>query len=163
MTTNKKLVLAILGSPHRNGKTASMMDIAIRRAEEKGYMVTKINLYEKNLSFCIGCRNCIDTKVCTQKDDIQEIASLLRECQIVFLAAPVYWANVPAPVKNLFDRLLGTAMEETSTFPKPRLKGKKYMVLTSCNTPFPFSWIFGQSRGAIRNMDEFFKTAGMKQ
>lgn len=162
MTTNKKLALAILGSPHKTGKTASMMDIAIRRAEEKGYMVTKINLYEKNLSFCIGCRNCIDTKLCTQKDDIQEIASLLRECQIVFLAAPVYWANVPAPVKNLFDRLLGTAMEETSTFPKPRLQGKKYMVLTSCNTPFPFSWILGQSRGAIRNMDKFFKTAGMK-
>ena len=76
MTTNKKLVLAILGSPHRNGKTASMMDIAIRRAEEKGYMVTKINLYEKNLSFCIGCRNCIGTKVCTQKFHIQAIASL---------------------------------------------------------------------------------------
>lgn len=75
---------------------------------------------------------------------------------------PVYWANVPAPVKNLFDRLLGTAMEETAAFPKPRLQGKQYMILTSCNTPAPFSWIFGQSRGAIRNMDEFFKTAGMK-
>ncbi len=25
------------------------------------------------------------------------------------LAAPVYWANVPASVKNLFDRLLGMA------------------------------------------------------
>ncbi|MEY8393028.1 flavodoxin family protein [Lachnospiraceae bacterium 45-W7] len=162
MTTDKKSVLAILGSPHRNGTTAAMMDIAIRRAEENGYMVTKINLYEKHISFCMGCRSCIDTKICTQKDDIQEIAKHLRGCQIVFLAAPVYWANVPAPVKNLFDRLLGTAMEETSTFPKPRLQGKKYMILTSCNTPFPFSWIFGQSRGAIRNMDEFFKTAGMK-
>lgn len=162
MTVNKKSVLAILGSPHKNGKTAAMMDIAIRRAEEKGYIVTEINLYEKNISFCIGCRSCIDTKICTQKDDIQEIAKHLRECQIVFLAAPVYWANVPAPVKNLFDRLLGTAMEETSTFPKPRLQGKKYMILTCCNTPFPFSWIFGQSRRAIRNMDEFFRTAGMK-
>ena len=162
MTANKKLVLAILGSPHKNGRTASMMDIAIRKAKEKGYMVTKINLYEKNISYCIGCRSCIDTKICTQKDDIQEIARLLRECQIVFLAVPVYWANVPAPVKNLFDRLLGTAMEETSAFPKPRLKGKKYMIFTSCNTPVPFSWIFGQSRGAIRNMDEFFKIAGMK-
>lgn len=162
MTADKKSVLAILGSPHKNGKTAAMMDIAIRRAEEKGYMVTEINLYEKNISFCIGCRSCMDTKICTQKDDIQEIAKHLRECQIVFLAAPVYWANVPAPVKNLFDRLLGTAMEETGTFPKPRLPGKKYMILTSCNTPFPFSWIFGQSRRAIRNMDEFFRTAGMK-
>ena len=55
MTANKKLVLAILSSPHRNGKSASLMDIAIRRAEEKGYMVTKINLYEKNISYCIVC------------------------------------------------------------------------------------------------------------
>ncbi len=159
---NRKSVLAILGSPHRNGTTAAMMDIATRRADEQGYMVTKINLYEKNISFCIGCRSCMDTQICIQKDDIQEIVALLHKCQIVFLAAPVYWANVPAPVKNLFDRLLGTAVEETGTFPKPRLQGKKYMILTSCNTPFPFSWIFGQSRGAIRNMDEFFKTAGMK-
>ena len=53
-------------------------------------------------------------------------------------------------------------MEETNTFPKPHLQGKKYLLLTSCNTPFPFSWIFGQSKGAIHNMNEFFKTAGMK-
>lgn len=52
--------------------------------------------------------------------------------------------------------------EETNTFPKPRLSGKRYMLLTACNTPFPFSWICGQSRGAFRNMDKFFKTAGMK-
>ena len=49
----------------------------------------------------MGCRSCMGTKICMQKDDIQEIASYLRECQIVFLAAPVYWANVPAPVKKL--------------------------------------------------------------
>jgi len=159
---NGKNMLAILGSPHTNGTTAAMLDLAIRKAKQEGYAVTKINLYEKNLSFCTGCRACMDTQICVQKDDIQEIAMLLQKCQLVILAAPVYWANVPAPVKNLFDRLLGTAMEETNTFPKPRLRGKRYMILTSCNTPAPFSWIFGQSRGAIRNMDEFFRTAGMK-
>ena len=159
---NEKNVLAILGSPHANGTTAAMLNLAIHRAEKLGLSVTKINLYEKELSFCTGCHTCIDTQVCVHKDDIQEIAALLQKCQVVILAAPVYWANVPAPVKNLFDRLLGTAMEETTTFPKPRLQGKKYMLLTSCNTPAPFSWIFGQSRGAIRSMDEFFKTAGMK-
>lgn len=159
---NEKKLLAILGSPHKNGTTAAMLSFAVRKAEKAGYTVTKVDLYEKNLSFCTGCRTCMDTKICVQKDDIQEIVAALRECDTVILAAPVYWANVPAPVKNLFDRLLGTAMEETAAFPKPRLKGRKYMLLTSCNTPFPFSWIFGQSRGAIRCMDEFFKTAGMK-
>ena len=159
---SQRRALAILGSPHTDGITTSMLKHSIGAAEKAGYTVTKINLYEKNLAFCTGCRVCLKTEQCVQKDDIQEITSLLRECQVVILAAPVYWANVPAPVKNLFDRLLGTAMEETTTFPKPRLSGKQYMLLTACNTPAPFSWIFGQSRGAIRNMDEFFQTAGMK-
>ena len=160
---SEKNALAILGSPHTNGTTAAMLNLAVHKAEQAGDAVTKINLYEKELSFCTGCRICMDTHICNQKDDIQEIALLLHKSQLVILAAPVYWANVPAPVKNLFDRLLGTAMEETDTFPKPRLRGKQYMILTSCNTPTPFSWIFGQSRGAIRSMDEFFKTAGMKR
>lgn len=157
-----KNVLAILGSPHSNGVIAALLDYSIREAEKAGYNITKINLYEKQLAFCTGCRVCLTSGKCVQNDEIQEIVSLLHESQIVILAAPTYWANVPAPVKNLFDRLLGTAMEETATFPKPRLSGKRYMLLTACNTPAPFSWIFGQSRGALRNMDEFFKTAGMK-
>lgn len=159
---NRKKLLAILGSPHLKGTTATMLAYAISEAEKAGYEVTKINLYEKQIGFCRGCRVCLQTENCIQKDDIREISTLLRECDTVILAAPVYWANVPAPVKNMFDRLLGVAMEETATFPKPRLSGKKYMLLTACNTPSPFSWIFGQSRGALRSMDEFFKTAGMK-
>lgn len=160
---SEKNALAILGSPYTNGTTAAMLDLAIKKAEQAGYTIAKINLYEKKLAFCTGCRVCMDTQICVQQDDLQEIVTLLQKSQLVILGAPVYWANVPAPVKNLFDRLLGTAMEETKTFPKPRLlQGKQYMLLTSCNTPAPFSWIFGQSRGAIRNMDEFFKTAGMK-
>ncbi|EOS74945.1 hypothetical protein C817_04553 [Dorea sp. 5-2] len=67
----------------------------------------------------------MNTHTCVQKDDIQEIVMCLQKCQMVLLAAPSYWTNVLAPVKNLFDRLLGRVMEETSTFPKPRLKGKK--------------------------------------
>lgn len=47
MSMNEKRLLAILGSPHTNGTTATMLNYAIRRAEEMGYTVTKINLYEK--------------------------------------------------------------------------------------------------------------------
>lgn len=162
MDHNKKL-LAILGSPHNNGATATMLEFACKTAEKKGWKVDYINLYDKNLAYCNGCWACMKTKNCVQKDDIQKISDLIRACDMVVLAAPVYWANVPAPVKNLFDRLRGVAMEETSTFPKPRLSGKqRYLLLTACNTPAPFSAIFGQSTGAIRSMKEFFKTSGMR-
>lgn len=158
-----KKLLAIYGSPRSHGITAAMLDCAVQTAQKAGWTVDKIHLYDMQISYCTGCRACIHTGNCVQKDDIQEIAAMLKDCDVAALAAPVYWANVPAAVKNLFDRLLGTAMEETNTFPKPRLSSsQKYILLTACNTPAPFSWICGQSRGAIRAMDEFFKTSGMK-
>lgn len=159
----KGKVLAILGSPHTNGATKNMLDYAMRTMQQKGYTVDYIHLYEKNIAYCKGCRSCMESQNCVIQDDIQEIARLLKTCDIIILAAPVYWANVPAIVKNMFDRLLGTAMEETKTFPKPRLsKNQTYVLLTSCNTPAPFSAMFGQSTGAIRSMKEFFKSSGMK-
>lgn len=158
---NKK-VLAILGGPHPHGLTAAMLDRAVCAAERAGCEVTRINLYEKTIGFCMGCAACQRTGVCVRQDDIQEIAARIKESGTVILAAPVFWANVPAAVKNLFDRLWGTAMGETGTFPEPRLSGKRYLLLTACNTPAPFSWLFNQSRGAVSRMEEFFKTAGMK-
>lgn len=158
-----KKLLAILGSPHREGATGKMLNYAVKIAKQRGWQVDYIHLYEKNISYCTGCRACMKSGLCVQKDDIQEIAGLLKACDAVILAAPVYWANVPAVVKNLFDRLLGVAMEETKTFPKGRLSNKqRYILMTTCNTPAPFSAIFRQSTGAIRNMKEFFKTSGMK-
>lgn len=159
----KKKLLAILGSPQKNGAIAKMLQFAIKNAEEKGWHVDFVDLYEKNIGYCKGCSACMKTHNCIIQDDIQEISELLRACDLVILAAPVYWANVPAVVKNMFDRLRGVAMEETATFPKPRLSEKqRYFLLTACNTPAPFSAIFGQSTGALRNMKEFFKTSGMK-
>lgn len=155
-------LLAILGSPHKAGSTASMLNCAVLAAERAGWKVDTVFLYEKNIGLCKGCRACMNTGICVCRDDLQEIAQKLKECDGVVLSAPTYWANVPGAVKNLFDRLLGVAMEDTMRFPKPRLsKSQQYLLLTACNTPFPFSWLCGQSRGAVRAMKEFFKTSGM--
>lgn len=89
--SHKKL-LAILGSPHTIGITSTMLNHAICSAEKAGYEVTKINLYEKQIGYCKGCRSCIHTRNCIQQDDMSEIVRLLKECHVVILAAPVYWA-----------------------------------------------------------------------
>lgn len=160
---SKKKLLAILGGPHKTGRTAKMLDCAVESALNAGWQVDLVDLYEKNIAYCNGCRTCLVTKKCVQNDELYAVAELLKSCDVIVLAAPTYWANVPATVKNLFDRLLGVAMEETQRFPKPLLsKKQKYLLLTSCKTQFPFSWIFDQSRGTLRAMNEFFKTSGMK-
>lgn len=158
----EKKLLAILGSPHKRGATGTMLEYVMNIAKQKGWHVDYIHLYEKNIAYCSGCCACTKTKNCVKQDDMQEITKLLRECDMVVLAAPVYWGNVPAVVKNMFDRLFGVAMEETKTFPKPLFsKKQKYFILTACHTQAPFDSIFGQSSGAVRNIKEFFRTGGM--
>ena len=160
---NEKKLLAILASPHRDGSTAAMLRCAEQAAARAGWEVEEVFLYEKRLGFCRGCRRCVTTGLCVQQDELQRLAEAWKSCGAVVLAAPTYWANVPAALKNLFDRLLGPAMEDSPRFPKPRaFAGKRYLLLTACNTPFPFSRLAGQSSGTLRAMKEFCRTAGMK-
>ena len=162
MSTKKK-VLAIQGSFRENGFTTMMLKRAVDEAKEAGHDIEYINLHACSINPCKGCRKCFETAECVFKnDDMVRIAASVKNADIIMLAAPVYWANVPAIVKNLFDRMSGTSMEETSTFPKPRLSGKKYILFTACNTPMPFAKICGQTTGLEKAVREYFKTSGVK-
>lgn len=159
-----KKVLAIQGSYRKDGKTSTMLRAAVEEAKKLGHEVTELNLFEKKIDFCKGCGKCDSTGECVFKnDDIGEITELIKEADVIILAAPVYWGNMPAIVKNLFDRLTGAAMEHTLGFPKPRLTGKRYILLTACNTRSPFDRLAGQSTGIRRTVHEFFKTSGVKK
>lgn len=159
-----KKMLAILGSPRKHGNIAKMLDVAIARGKESGYEVHYINLYEKKLNMCKGCMACKQTGICVIKDDIVEIRKLFIESDLIVLASPTYFANVSAPVKNMFDRLVAVVMDDNkSMIPKPKLSSQhKYMLLTTCSTPSPFDKLAGQSSGTIKVMKEFFGVSGMK-
>lgn len=160
---NRYKIVAIQGSYRENGITTSMLRYATDKVRGLGHEVTYINLFEKKIDFCKGCRKCLEIEECVFKnDDMPEITRLIKSADIIILAAPAYWANTPAIVKNLFDRLLGASMMETKTFPKPRLAGKRYIFFTACNTRMPFAKWFGQSSGIIRVVREYFKTSGIK-
>jgi len=109
--------------------------------------------------------NCKKSGICAIQDDIVQIRDLLLNCDAVVLSAPTYFANVPAIVKNLFDRLTGAIMDDNnSSIPKPKLsKEQKYLLMTTCNTPFPLNRLGGQSVGTLKAMDEFFRTSGMRK
>lgn len=159
-----KKVLAISGSPRASGNASKMLDIAINQAEMQNYEVTRVNLFEKRIAYCTGCMKCRENGVCIIKDDIQEICQLLIDCNLVIISSPTYFANVPAPVKNLFDRLAGAIYDDNrSMIPKPKLSSsQRYILMTTCNTPAPFDRLAGQSTGCIKAMKEFFNTSGMK-
>lgn len=161
--TNK--LLAILGSPRKGGNADKMLNLAVKSAEEAGWQTNLIWLYDQNIKWCKGCMNCRSSGICVIQDDLVHIQDLLINCNAVVLSAPTYFANVPAIVKNLFDRLAGVVMDDNnSSIPKPKLsKEQKYLLMTTCNTPFPFSYLCGQSKGTVNAMDEFFHISGMSR
>lgn len=160
---NKKM-LAILGSPRKEGNISKLLNIAISEAGQLGHEVEIIDVYEKNISPCSGCMSCRASNKCVISDDIQDIEKAFVTCDYVVLAAPTYWANMPAPVKNMFDRLVYAFMDDNnSSIPKAKLKPEqKYIIIVSCNTPAPFDRIAGQSSGCVKNIKEILSTAGMK-
>ncbi|MDR1514438.1 MAG: flavodoxin family protein [Synergistaceae bacterium] len=159
-----KKMLAILGSPRENGNISKMLDCVVISAKDAGWQVDIVNLYEQNIAWCKGCGACQKSGICVINDDIGPIRQTLIACDVVALAAPTYFANVPGPVKNMFDRLVGAVMDDRGFVPKPRLrKTQQYLLLTACNTPFPFNRLARQSTGATRAMKEFFHIAGMKK
>jgi multimeric flavodoxin WrbA len=159
-----KKMLAILGSPRENGNISKMLGCAVTSAKDAGWQVDIVNLYRQNIAWCKGCGACQKSAICAINDDIEHIRQMLIACDVVVLAAPTYFANVPAPVKNMFDRLVGAIMDDHGFVPKPRLrKTQQYLLLTACNTPFPFDRLARQSTGAIRAMTEFFHISGMKK
>ena len=158
----KKKILAIQGSFRNNGITSAMLNYAVEESKRAGYDVEYIRLHEHRIEYCKGCRKCFETGECIFKDDdMPQISKSIKEADVIILASPVYWANVPAVVKNLFDRMSGTSMEETDSFPKPRLSGRRYILLTACNTPMPFAALFGQTTGIQRAVKEYFRTSGI--
>ena len=67
-------VLAIQGSYRKSGKTTTMLKYAAKQAEKLGHSLTYINLFEKNIEYCRGCRKCLETGECVFKnDDMPEI------------------------------------------------------------------------------------------
>ena len=158
-----KKMLAILASPRKNGNLAKMLEHAMQVAKHKGYEVHFISLYDQNIAYCKGCMQCRRLGSCCFKDDIKPIEKLLKDCDITVMAAPTYFANIPAPAKNLFDRLVAVIMNDNdSPIPKPLLpKNHGYLLMTTCSTPSPFDKLAGQSTGSLRAMKEFFKTSGM--
>lgn len=159
-----KKMLAVLASPRKNGNAAKMLDIATQKACQIGYEIEFIDLYEKNIAWCKGCMTCKKTGSCHMEDDIKKIEKNLKECDLVAVASPTYFANVPAPLKNMFDRLIGVVMDDNGTpISKPKLSPKqKYLVLVTCNAPIPFDRLAGQSTGTVKAIKEFFNISGIK-
>lgn len=156
-------LLIINASPRRLGNIDTMLEKARETALEQDVNVTYIRLYDKDVRPCIGCMSCRHNRPCPISDDAPEIGSLIQAADRIIIGAPCYWASMPGLLKNLFDRLVYIFIDTSgSKFPRPLLKGKKALIITTATTPMPFARLLGQTSGVVRSVGRILKSSSIR-
>ncbi len=99
----KKLTY-IIGSPHLNGSCAYLVDTLIKGVNSTSVSVKKYCVSEIKMNYCYGCKKCYENGECVQNDGAKEVILDILSSDYVVIAAPSWWADVPAQLKTLFDR-----------------------------------------------------------
>ncbi len=147
----KKLTL-INASPRKNGNTKQVIDEFLSVCPHETIIY---NMYEENISPCIGCGSCSDTGRCFMRD-IDHIIDDIFSSDFVVFATPVYCYSFPSPMKAFLDRLQPYYSDEKYKNPAVSRKG---FVLASCGKSgkFGLDVIEKQSRIAFIELSASFE------
>jgi multimeric flavodoxin WrbA len=97
-------VLSIMGSPRLDGNSDTLLESALKGAQEGGAETEKIILCDLHIAPCKECAACDITGECVQADDMRSIYPKLIEADRLFLASPIFFMGISAQAKALIDR-----------------------------------------------------------
>jgi multimeric flavodoxin WrbA len=102
-----KKALILIGSPRKKGSTAILAAEAERGLKEQGVETETLFLNDLKIKGCQACYWCKknDVTECAVQDDMQTIHRLMKECDGIIVASPIYFAGVTAQTKAWLDRL----------------------------------------------------------
>jgi len=97
-------IIAIYGSPRRDGNSAALMKQAVAGARAEGAQVEEVFLRDYKISPCLEIYNCIKTGECAIRDDFPKILEKLEASKGIMLASPIFFYTVSAHTKTFMDR-----------------------------------------------------------
>ena len=98
-------VVGISGTPRKGGNTECLVKECLNEFAKQGWTISEWLLSEKTIKPCIGCDSCVDSGICViTDDDAGSLYAELIHCDAVIIGSPVYFRNVTAQLKAVFDR-----------------------------------------------------------
>lgn len=93
------VVLGIVGSPRKDGRTRRLIDAALAGAESRGVETKKIYLVDYDVKQFRGSGGAAEAvKYCPE-----ELSRLCEEADAIVLGAPVYWGDINGLTKDFMD------------------------------------------------------------
>lgn len=99
-------LLALMGSPRKNGNTAALLQ-EIQTSAPENWEVEIIALTDYQIHGCTGCSRCqMDTEhfTCVQKDDGNMLLGKIVAADAVLYGTPLYGHNYSGQLKIFLDR-----------------------------------------------------------
>jgi multimeric flavodoxin WrbA len=100
-------VVAINGSPKKDGNTYHALRMVGSQLEEQGIEFEIIHIGNKAIRGCLACGKCAqnkDDKCVTTSDPLNEWIQKMKQADGIILASPVYYAGIPGTMKCFLDR-----------------------------------------------------------
>jgi multimeric flavodoxin WrbA len=107
MGTNK-MVLGLVGSPNREGRTNQLVMAALGGASRAGVETELVQMADHVVSACKDCLPwvCLTKQRCTFEDEAFEFLSQkILQCGALVLGAPVYWWDTSGLVRYFFLKM----------------------------------------------------------
>lgn len=145
-----KKVVAFIGSPRKNGNTASLVLEAVRGAEAAGAQASVHYLNSMNIKPCQSCFYCRSEDTCIIEDEMKAVYPELQKADAVIIGSPVYMFQVAAQTKILFDRMFPLMDAQF----RPRFGIKKTLLVYSQGNPdaAAFQTAFDTNREILKVM-----------
>jgi|GEM_PF-338685 len=100
-------IVAICGSPRRNGNTATLIEALLDGARGAGAKTTRFDPAHMHIEDCTAGDECLVSAEasCRIEDDMQEIYASLGRAQGWVFGTPVYHAHISGTLKRVIDRM----------------------------------------------------------
>lgn len=100
-------VVAINGSPHKEGNTYQALKMVGAKLEENGIDFEIIHVGNKAVRGCTACGICGRTqneKCSITTDPVNEWIQIMKDADGIILSSPVYFSGVAGTMKSFLDR-----------------------------------------------------------
>jgi multimeric flavodoxin WrbA len=147
-------ILVVIGSPRRNGNSASLAKQVTAGARAVGAKAETVFLQGLNIRPCTACDACRRKlkKDCIIKDDMKALYPKMKAADAIVIASPIYWFTISGQTKTFMDRWYALGGDDGYA-----LAGKKFGIVLAYADADPFT---SGAVNALRTFQDAFNYIG---
>jgi len=122
-------ILAIYGSPRKDGNSANMLDAALSEFPQEAD-ARKVFLADLNFVACCASRDCLELKHCPIDDDMQKLYQDMLWAEMIIIGAGSQFGDVTAALKAMIERTWPLRGQLTNKIGGYVVSGRRYIEST---------------------------------